>query len=220
MRLLISLGLVLLLFNSIFGQKSTLFGTITDQETGEPVPGGKVFVQGTFLGDLADLEGKYEIENLKKGTYDLICESEGYFSDTLFAVTVREKFLEKNFKLRQIPCKPRKDKEPFADLVFHAPDSISLEEARRGIPVSMDFSARFGDKFGVFRTFGLRDREIVFSLHRKEKMDCEPVPAPEFPYYADQWSEKLILTEPGSYRLNVYSDDYGRSVKMVDLVVY
>lgn len=40
-------------------------------ESGEPVIGAKVFLEGTYLGTYSEADGSYEIDNVKKGTYAL-----------------------------------------------------------------------------------------------------------------------------------------------------
>lgn len=212
----------LLIFSFVFlnAQKSNLFGSIKDAETGLAVPGSKVFLLKSFQGDLANQEGEYQISRIRKGKYNLICESEGYITDTVFGFVIKGKYVEKSFKLTQLPCKPRIDKESFADFLLEIPDSISLTKAQKGFQVSLQFSARFGEKFAIFRTWGLRDREIVLSLHRVIKMDCEPLIYPDPPYYAEELKETLRLNERGNYRINIFSDDFGKSIEMRQLVIY
>lgn len=47
----------------------TMKGTITDQLTGEPLPGANVLLENTFLSTASDHSGRYIIKNLKPGSY-------------------------------------------------------------------------------------------------------------------------------------------------------
>ena len=53
-------------------------GKITDAETGEPLPGANVIVQGTQRGSAADAKGNYFIINLEPGTYTVAASMVGY----------------------------------------------------------------------------------------------------------------------------------------------
>ncbi|MCR4921213.1 MAG: SusC/RagA family TonB-linked outer membrane protein [Bacteroidaceae bacterium] len=47
-------------------------GTVTDSETGEPIPGASVKVQGTTQGTLTDIDGKFTLGNVPNGSKTLI----------------------------------------------------------------------------------------------------------------------------------------------------
>ena len=46
-----------------FGQKTKVYGTVTDAETGETLPFVNVMFQNSKIGTITDLDGKYEIES-------------------------------------------------------------------------------------------------------------------------------------------------------------
>lgn len=52
-------------------QTGSIFGTIIDAKTKDTIIGGSVLVQGTQTGTSTDIEGKFTINNLKPGTYNL-----------------------------------------------------------------------------------------------------------------------------------------------------
>ena len=61
-------------FNPIKAQNTgTLYGTVTEEETGEPVVGANVFlkVNGKAFGDATNNSGQYEIDSIPYGTYDI-----------------------------------------------------------------------------------------------------------------------------------------------------
>ncbi len=61
---------VLLIPAITFAQQS-ISGTITDQDTGEPLLGVTVLVQGTNKGTVSDFDGNYLINGLDTGDYVL-----------------------------------------------------------------------------------------------------------------------------------------------------
>jgi iron complex outermembrane receptor protein len=77
MRLI--LILFLLLFNSfyIFAQTYSISGIVTDED-GKPLLGANVVVTGTTRGAATDEKGKYEIDNLNPGSYNLEFSMIGY----------------------------------------------------------------------------------------------------------------------------------------------
>ena len=48
-----------------------LLGTVIDTELNEPLYGAVVKIQNSNTGAVADLNGKFSLRNLKKGTYTL-----------------------------------------------------------------------------------------------------------------------------------------------------
>lgn len=61
-RFKVFLTLMLLTVVSVsFAQNITVKGTVTDAQTGEPIPGASVLVQGTTNGVVSDIDGKYSL---------------------------------------------------------------------------------------------------------------------------------------------------------------
>ena len=57
-----------------FGQNGKIVGKMFDENTGEALPGGKVFIQGTYKGALTDGEGRFVIADVKPGDYSVRAE--------------------------------------------------------------------------------------------------------------------------------------------------
>jgi len=75
--------LIILLFSilthfSFAGTKGKIVGTVLDKETGKPMPGVNVVLQGTILGAVTDQDGYYYIINIPSGTYSLKFTFIGY----------------------------------------------------------------------------------------------------------------------------------------------
>lgn len=56
----------------------TISGTVRDKDTGEPLPGASVIVEGTKLGAIADREGRYTVEDVPVGIYSVTVRMVGY----------------------------------------------------------------------------------------------------------------------------------------------
>lgn len=56
----------------------TVRGTVTDANTGEPLPGVNVFIQQIQEGDATDIDGEFEITDVESGSYTLIATFIGY----------------------------------------------------------------------------------------------------------------------------------------------
>lgn len=72
--------------------QSTLQGTVTDKETGEPIPFANVVVTKngeTIVGSTTDLDGRYTIKPIKSGYYDVSVLYIGYNSTKMNGVVLR-----------------------------------------------------------------------------------------------------------------------------------
>lgn len=67
-------GFLMMMFlccNVYIMKAGTVKGKVTDKQTKEPIIGVTVQIVGTSVGAVTDLDGRYEIKNLKNGVYDL-----------------------------------------------------------------------------------------------------------------------------------------------------
>lgn len=70
---------ILLISTTIFAQKFTVRGGVTDPASKEPLVGASVVVKGTTIGAVTDIEGAYQL-TLSKGLYNLVFSYVGYAS--------------------------------------------------------------------------------------------------------------------------------------------
>jgi outer membrane receptor protein involved in Fe transport len=78
-----SLQLIFLLIITIFsftfaGTTGKLSGRVTETETGEPLIGVNVIIEGTSFGAATDLDGRYIINNIPPGTYSVVFSAVGF----------------------------------------------------------------------------------------------------------------------------------------------
>ena len=82
----LTLSLLFLLAPSSFILAATtgiITGVVKDAQTGEPLPGANVSLQGTAIGAATDLDGEYRISRVPAGNYTLIVNFIGYRKETL-----------------------------------------------------------------------------------------------------------------------------------------
>jgi outer membrane receptor protein involved in Fe transport len=65
-------------------------GTVTDAQTGEQLIGVNIIVQGTTQGAATDLDGRYAIDDLKSGAYNLRVSYIGYESKLFTGIQVQD----------------------------------------------------------------------------------------------------------------------------------
>jgi len=88
--MLILFALFLLAPTSLSAQKKgSITGHITDENSGEYLPGANVYLEGTTYGAATDWGGLYRISNIPAGTYKLIVTYIGY-QDKSVDVTIGE----------------------------------------------------------------------------------------------------------------------------------
>ncbi|MFH5885401.1 SusC/RagA family TonB-linked outer membrane protein [Halalkalibaculum sp. DA3122] len=75
------LGFLLGISSSGFAQ-GTISGTVTDEASGETLPGVNIVIQGTTTGAATNVQGEYEISGLEAGTYTVLARFVGYERQT------------------------------------------------------------------------------------------------------------------------------------------
>lgn len=70
--------LLLLVSSATAGTTGKLVGQVTDSETGEPLVGANVVLEGRSRGAATDLDGEYLILNVPPGTYTMLVSNLGY----------------------------------------------------------------------------------------------------------------------------------------------
>ena len=80
-----TIGLVIILLFSLpsFAGLGKIAGKITDEKTGEPLPGAQVLIVGTSMGAAADENGQYFILNVPPGTYTIRVSFMGYTTEEI-----------------------------------------------------------------------------------------------------------------------------------------
>lgn len=67
---------------------SAVAGLLRDRETGEPIPGAQVVVDGLGIGGLSNVQGRFLLVSVPSGTHTLVVHHDDYAPDVRVAVTV------------------------------------------------------------------------------------------------------------------------------------
>ena len=83
-------SILLLMFSLVADaqSKGSIIGTVIDKSTGETLPGASVFIEGTTLGTMTDLDGKFRLGNLDAGNYKVVCSMVSFSKKILTGVEV------------------------------------------------------------------------------------------------------------------------------------
>lgn len=96
-------GIALLLFATAAYSTTTgkIAGRVVDAETGQPMPGVNVVIDGTSTGAATDVDGYYFILNVSPGTYDLRASLIGYATTIVTVKVTAGLTTQQDFRLAQ-----------------------------------------------------------------------------------------------------------------------
>ena len=104
--LTVAVGLTFLFLpmtGAVWAQSGAVEGQITDGQTGEPLPGASVRIQGTSIGTAADIEGRYRLSGIDTGIQQIQFSYVGYetleTSVTILAGETTTLDIELNFEI-------------------------------------------------------------------------------------------------------------------------
>src|SRR5690554_955998 len=87
-KLLCTLALLVLPASLAFAQTGKIAGRVVDGATGDPLPGVNVVIDGTTQGATTDIDGYYNILNVRPGEYDVRASFIGYTPELATGVRV------------------------------------------------------------------------------------------------------------------------------------
>jgi hypothetical protein len=85
------LGLFFSLSTSSWGQNISVYGSVKDEKTLEPLIGVNIILEGTEKGTTTDLDGLYELTNVTPGSYNITASYLGYLTNTRSNVIIQSK---------------------------------------------------------------------------------------------------------------------------------
>ncbi|MEX0820764.1 MAG: carboxypeptidase-like regulatory domain-containing protein [Rhodothermales bacterium] len=87
---ILAVGCVVTAAKPVSAQDAVIFGTVTDTETGEPLPGANVFLDQTTTGASTNDDGHFEVGPVAPGSYRVVVSMVGYTPLTRAVVIVPE----------------------------------------------------------------------------------------------------------------------------------
>ncbi len=82
------ISLLIISFEGFSQSTGLIFGTVKDKNTQEVLIGVTLQLEGTQLGAVTDPDGRFKIENISPGSYNIRVNFLGYVSQTLFNIVV------------------------------------------------------------------------------------------------------------------------------------
>lgn len=101
LRLLLCTALLIFLSVGADAQTGEIFGTVTDSETGEPVPGAFIESLSSTSGAMSSADGSYRLSQLRIGDHRIRVRSIAHIPDTvLIHITTSDRKIRRDFTLR------------------------------------------------------------------------------------------------------------------------
>ncbi|MFN3800965.1 TonB-dependent receptor [Belliella pelovolcani] len=102
MKLIYSIICFLFISSNLYGQGGIIQGTVKNPVNNEPVPFANIVITGTEIGTVSDENGKYRIEGINPGLYNVRASFVGFKSKTIFEVQVtRARAVQLDFELEE-----------------------------------------------------------------------------------------------------------------------
>ncbi|RQW01771.1 TonB-dependent receptor, partial [candidate division KSB1 bacterium] len=100
--LIIVLGILAISGSVTAATVGTISGRVVDNQSGAPLPGANIVVEGSLYGASADADGYYLIEKLPPGNYSLRASMMGYKNQQLSDIRVQvNRDVKANFQLQE-----------------------------------------------------------------------------------------------------------------------
>jgi len=105
MRVIIVLLLLASMISSVYANGTgSIFGVVTDKETGMPIAHANVVIEGTMLDALTSEDGSYLITGVPAGEYTVRAMMFGYTTQKKYRIAVETgSSVEVNFTPEKIP---------------------------------------------------------------------------------------------------------------------
>lgn len=86
------LVLMIIQFNTALSSTGKIAGKVTESETGQPLIGVNVIIEGTVIGAATGTDGSYVINNVEPGVYNVVFSAIGYQTKIVTNVSVATDF--------------------------------------------------------------------------------------------------------------------------------
>lgn len=132
--------LIFLLFTLGFSQsfaqsKGNITGLVLDKDTGEPIIGANILIENTKIGAATDLEGKFRIENVNPGKYNVVISYISYSKITIKDVIV-DAGKDTELKVALTPQAISVDEVVVVDKIDRSFENALLNQRKRSTTIS------------------------------------------------------------------------------------
>lgn len=198
--------------------KGKIAGKVIDKKTGEELIGVSVQIEGTSIGTATDFEGKFTINNVNVGTYNLIVTYISYQKKLITNVEVKAKDVtiintaleEATKELKEVVIKGELKKETASALLIQQKKNVSISDGVSADLIKKTPDATTGDvmkrisgtsiqdnKFAIIR--GLNDR------YNTAYINGAPLPSTEsdrkafsFDIFPSNMLDNMVITKTAS----------------------
>ncbi|MBK7867017.1 MAG: TonB-dependent receptor [Ignavibacteriales bacterium] len=234
------LAKILLLFvlltgiSEIQAQRGKLSGEIKDAQTGEKLPGVAVRIDGTNLGGVSNIDGKYFILNIPAGKYTVTSSFVGYAKYIVSNVEINiDRTTELDVKLKQstfdmdevivVAEKPKviKDQTSSSSTIDEEQIAAAPIEGLRGI---LDLTAGFQkNEKGTYSVRGSGSYEVNYQINGVEQINSATTSPGSFGVEKSNNSWKYDVNPIGVQQMQLisggFSAEYGNAQAGVVKVV-
>ena len=211
--------IISLFVSTVFAQdKGTISGKVIDKKTAEELIGVSLQIEGTNIGTATDYEGKFQINNVPVGTYNLIVSYISYQKKIISKVEVKAKeitsvntSLEQATKeLNEVVISAELKKETASSLLIQQKKSVSISDGVSADLIKKTPDATTSDvmkrisgtaiqdnKFAIIR--GLNDR------YNTAYINGAPLPSTEsdrkafsFDIFPSNMLDNMVITKTAS----------------------
>lgn len=127
--------------SNLLGQnKGGLIGLVLDKESGEPIIGANVLLENTSIGAATDLEGKFKIENVTPGKYNVVISYISYSKLIIQDVEIKSGE-NKEIKVALTPEAISVDEVVVIDKLDQSYENALLNQRKKSLAISDGLSA-------------------------------------------------------------------------------
>jgi hypothetical protein len=189
--------LLLIFFTTLsFAQNGVLTGRVYNDINNESIPFANILIESTEIGTTSDIEGNYSIENLKPGSYTIICSYLGFKSAVFYEIIIsptkptilnipliEEASMLENVELKTSSFNNRSEESPVSKR------TISATEIYRNPGGNRDISKVIQVLPGVASTVSFRNDIIVRGgAPNENKFFLDGIEVPNINHFATQGS--------------------------------
>lgn len=205
--------------------RAAVHGYVEEQESGTTLPGAHVFLANTSIGDITDAEGRFSIEGIPAGSYQLLVTMIGYKPHRQVvelngedALALALKLERAIYEVGQITVTEDQPKGWKRDLNHFERIFLGRTPNRKGCEILNPHYIDFDEEYGQFtasasRPLVIENRSLGYKITyllshfsaraREYRYQGEPVFEPleaQNDREARQWEERRARTYEGSFR--------------------
>lgn len=160
---------------------ATITGKVVDKETGEPLIGANLILEGTIIGSSTGIDGKFMIQNIPEGKYNLRVSYVGY-EDTLFVGILVKSGMLNNLAINL---------EPAAVQLYETTVSAHSPAHSKNATATANSRIVTSEQVGALYSRGVRSDEINIQCGQTKNFNTENYSAIDENEFMDAFKNPL-----------------------------